>query len=370
MASDQVIDIEALCAPVSEDRPAGPYWRDDADIRDQLYSVLDSAKSDAQRNQRKIKEMYLFPEGSVERRNYAEPDWGKVVEAATDLLYKSKDLWAAAWLMEALARRDGFRGLRDGLALIYCLCQRFWDQIHPRPDSIDGVRFTLAQLDGNLLAELVPLMPITGDGMTTADYDQSTEMDGLPSDADRDTYRQRGVISIAEFEARVGNSGAEFLSELIEDAQAARDGFVDLFKFLDDRCGDDAPASTKAAERFQETLDLVVDLAEPFLPQADEDDTDNQSASSATGTGADGRNRDTQQKTGWDRDQAFSEISRQAALFEKYEPNSPVASVLRQAVYLGKLSWSDMMSVLADDPNTRSQILKLTGVREESSGKD
>jgi len=370
MASDRVIDIEALCAPTSEEQPVGPYWRDDAAVCGQLYAVLDSARSDARRNERRMKEMDLFPEDAIERRNYEKPNWTKVIDAATSLLGKSKDLWATAWLTEALAREYGFRGLRDGFNLTHCLCERYWEQIHPRPDDLDGIRFTLAQLDGDLWVELIPLMPITSDGLTTANYDQSTEMEGLKSEADREAYRAKGVIGTAEFEARVGNSGAEFLGELLQDAQAAKDEFTRLSAFLDERCGDDAPASTNVSESFQQSLDLISELVQPNLSQAEEVGTHNQAEAKTVSEGGLKSNSDVTQQTGWDRDRAFIEISRHAELFEKYEPNSPVASILRQAVYLGQLSWREMMSALADDPSARSQILKLTGVRDDAKTED
>jgi len=51
---------------------------------------------------------------------------------------KSKDLQVAAWLVEALVRRDGFAGLIEGLALIRGLIENFWDTLYPELE--DGMR--------------------------------------------------------------------------------------------------------------------------------------------------------------------------------------------------------------------------------------
>jgi len=44
-----------------------------------------------------------------------EPDWNAIVQHATALLGKTKDLRVAFHLTRALLNRDGFAALRDGL---------------------------------------------------------------------------------------------------------------------------------------------------------------------------------------------------------------------------------------------------------------
>jgi type VI secretion system protein ImpA len=224
----------------------------------------------------------------------------------------------------------------------------------------------LAQLDADIWVRLIPLMPITRDGLTTGDYDQATEMDGLASDAEKNAYRVKGVISSIDFEAKVRDSGSDFLRELVDDARDAQDQFARLTSFLDERCGDDAPASREVEEIFRHTLDLIRDLAEPYLPK-EPVSNGSQMATPTVGGAAGGAEKTGPTTSSWNRERAFEEISRQADLFEKYEPNSPVAPMLRQAVRLGNLSWRDMVSMLTDDPSVRAQILRQTGVRDDTA---
>ena len=109
MASDPYIDIDHLCAPISDGQPAGPYWRDDDECLD-LFPRVQTAHNDARYNHRKRAQAALFPEGSIERSTFEDPDWGEVVASGIKLLTKSKDLWVASWLIEALAYERGFAG--------------------------------------------------------------------------------------------------------------------------------------------------------------------------------------------------------------------------------------------------------------------
>src|SRR5689334_21302129 len=54
-------------------------------------------------------------------------DWNLVVKLSKEALAKrSKDLQIAAWLTEALVRRQGYAGLRDGLGLLDGMLDRYW----------------------------------------------------------------------------------------------------------------------------------------------------------------------------------------------------------------------------------------------------
>src|SRR6266571_1017279 len=114
MPSPLTLDIEALLAPIPGENPAGE-------------SLLNTESYDAIKKARQ--------EG--DDRDPLEPkiktaDWSAVIALATDALAtKSKDLQLAAWLVEALVKRQGFLGLRDGLRLLQQLQERFWAPLYP-----------------------------------------------------------------------------------------------------------------------------------------------------------------------------------------------------------------------------------------------
>src|ERR1051326_149285 len=59
------------------------------------------------------------------------PHYKLVVKLATEGLSRSKDLWIAAWLTDALIRQQGVAGLRIGLELVHKLIENFWDGLYP-----------------------------------------------------------------------------------------------------------------------------------------------------------------------------------------------------------------------------------------------
>src|SRR4051794_40098161 len=66
-------------------------------------------------------------------------DWPQVIKLSKDALAnKSKDLQVAAWLTEALLRREGFAGLWAGLDLIGGLLEQHWDHLYPEIDDGDA----------------------------------------------------------------------------------------------------------------------------------------------------------------------------------------------------------------------------------------
>src|SRR5919109_2365728 len=134
MPSPVTIDFQALLAPIPGENPAGESLRFHS--TDRTYDAIQEARrSDDDLDQgewvHKIK----------------TSDWPAVIEIATKALAsKSKDLQVAAWLVEALVKRHGFAGLRDGLRLLWELQERFWDSLYP---SID---------DGDLEPRAAPLL--------------------------------------------------------------------------------------------------------------------------------------------------------------------------------------------------------------------
>ncbi len=87
-----------------------------------------------------------------------------MIELGTALLLgESKDLQVAAWVAEALARRRGLAGLRDGLRLVRALQDTFWETYYPRIDDgdLDSRSGPFVFLN-NVLPTVVRTTPLTG----------------------------------------------------------------------------------------------------------------------------------------------------------------------------------------------------------------
>src|SRR5690554_951063 len=139
MASDPIIDIDALSQPIAGDTPAG------SDIREEvspssLYYQLRDARPAARPAERAPA---LDDDGGA-----LLPEWRLVLDLAPKVLRDTaKDLEVAAWYIEALVRAHGFVGLRDGFALAQQLVKQFWDGLYPLPDE-DGIETRVAPFAG------------------------------------------------------------------------------------------------------------------------------------------------------------------------------------------------------------------------------
>src|SRR4051794_39171591 len=122
MATPPTLDVELLLAPIAGDRPAG-------------RSLAYEPEYDALREARRADDATNPGEW---KREAKAADWGGVVALGVACLRdKTKDLQIAAWVTEALVRLHGFAGLRDGLALMEGIQERFWESYFPEIDDGD-----------------------------------------------------------------------------------------------------------------------------------------------------------------------------------------------------------------------------------------
>ena len=117
------IDIESLLSEVSPEAPCG----EDISYDASFLALEDMLRTKA-------------AGGVVEGVEEAveEPNWREIREKSLELLQRSKDLRVALYLVLALLRTEDLAGLRDGLALLRGLLERFWDQVYPHLDPDDN----------------------------------------------------------------------------------------------------------------------------------------------------------------------------------------------------------------------------------------
>src|SRR5262245_16334486 len=187
MATPETLDFERLLRPIADDKPSGVELKEDDALRG-VYQAVKDARETARTSEKKLYQAKWLED--AESTSLERPDWAKVFDLGTEAIAThSKDLWIAAWIIEALARLKGFAGLRDGFRLTREIVERFWDGIHPHPDE-DGYSTTVAQLtglngdesEGALLAP-IDRIPITAPGsfaaFSSADQKEAIELDKM-----------------------------------------------------------------------------------------------------------------------------------------------------------------------------------------------
>jgi type VI secretion system ImpA family protein len=124
MAESSLLDVESFLEPIRPDSPAGDYlrWEDDE------YAALEAAREEEE--DARSQDIY--------KRDRKKADWDRVIEVGAKLLRKkTKDLMVAAWIADALARKRGLAGIRDGFRLVAALQDAFWTTAHPESGDLE-----------------------------------------------------------------------------------------------------------------------------------------------------------------------------------------------------------------------------------------
>ena len=82
-----------------------------------------------------------------------EPNWKELLQRCLELSGRTKDLRVIVYLCLAGLQLEGIQGLRDGLAVLRGLLERYWDKLHPLLDPEDNLD-PLERL--NIISSLCP----------------------------------------------------------------------------------------------------------------------------------------------------------------------------------------------------------------------
>ncbi|MBN2490934.1 MAG: type VI secretion system protein TssA [Planctomycetes bacterium] len=378
MGSSEVLDFEALLAPIPGEYPTGIDLRQDpaptSPYRD-LKAAVARARTEARRK--------------IAGEPDAAPDWNVVVEAAKAMLSgASKDLVVATWLAEALLHEHGFGGLRDGFRLARELVERFWEGLHPMPDE-EGAAGRVSELAGlngadrdGLLVDCIHDVPLT-EGSSAGPFVcwQYRKAESLEAIADPDR-RQRlsaepDAVTSETIRQAEAETSAAFSRQLREDLQSCLDEFGQLDQLLEQTCGTGpdgepiAPPTSRIRGALKECLDIVEAYA-GGAREAEDRDGDKQGEAGKRAPVAEGMATGKTLPTVGagevrDREHAFQLLLGIAEFFRRTEPHSPISYVLRRAVEWGRMPLPKLFSELIDEEGMRSSVFKLVGIPPEES---
>ncbi len=368
MASSTVIDLEALLAPISDEMPTG------GDVRlnpspMSAYQQVKTARNAAREMERK----------NAAGADLGSPDeeWRKVFEFAAKILrQESKDLEVACWYAEALLRRQGFQGLRDGFKLLDGLIERYWDQLYPVPDE-DGLETKVAPFTGlngagqeGVLIPAIRTARITqGNSAGPFAYWQCQKALATQRIQDVDNREKEFSklgFSIGDIEKAINESSSEYMTNLRDDLTDAIALYRQIGQRLDAFCGTyDAPPTSLVISTLGDCLTVVKHLGQNKFPVVELAPTDPTAADDGATSAA-----PTPPSVGGvgplaSREQAFKQLLEIAEFFRKREPHSPISYVLEKAVKWGNMPLSELMRELIPDQRVLEEYSKLTGVKTE-----
>ena len=200
--------------------------------------------------------------------NAKAADSATVVSLCSAFLQKeTKDLQLAAWLTEALMRRQGFGGLLTGVAITRGLLESFWDTVYPLPEDDDlGLRAGPVEWIGSKLALPVRLTPLIG-RLSCADLDTARTVPDEAKAKQNDEQRKLREHAVAagkptpeEVETESDALTKVQVRAVIADLDATLLEVQQLEKITDERFGRDSPSLLPLRNALDEPRRVLASL--------------------------------------------------------------------------------------------------------------
>ena len=306
--------------------------------------------------------------------------------AGEALATKSKDLQVAAWLTEAMLRKEGFQGLKAGLELIKGLIDHFWDTLYPELDDGDAeMRAAPLEWLGTRMEPALRSVPLTSKGANWFRFKESRTI-GYEAAADTDTKVEarhaaiaEGKMSGEEWDGAVAATPKAFYAGMEETLDSILD-VLEILKIIgEEKFGDAAPSFGPMRTTVEEIRHTVHGLlqkkreVEPDEGAEEEPVSEEEEPASAEQAQAAGRPLGpappgkpkapggTLAAEPSDTDDAFQRVTAVAAYLRRNDPSSPLPYLLLRGLRWGELraAGTDVDANLLEAPPTGArQALK------------
>lgn len=366
MASENIVNLDLMLEAFTGENPAGENIRQDPSPTSP-YQSIKTARNAARAAER----------NSIHDGNMSEADdyWRSIIQMAPDILgSQAKDLEIACWYTEGLLRAHGFKGLRDGFAIINGLIEKFWDNLYPIPDE-DGMETRVACIAGlngegaeGVLIAPIRKAEITGGSsegpFTFWEYQQAFDLQKIQDDKARRAKRDKIGFDLESIEKAIGETNQTYFIDLRDDISEAIELYRNVGRMLDEHCGTyEAPPTRTIIEVLDDCLGAVNHLARHKFPIEEElsEEEPNTDAEEEDGTQTTDLHPVARGSV-MNREVAFKQLMEIAEFFRKTEPHSPVSYILEKAVKWGNMPLTMLIQELIPDSSSRNHYSELTGV--------
>jgi type VI secretion system protein ImpA len=347
------MDLDQLLAPIAADSPCGEDLEYDA-----AFGEMERAA--AGKAEQQIGEHVVEAE---------EPDWRDVKKKTLELLKRTKDLRVATYLTQALLRTEQFAGLRDGLALLSGLVERYWDSVHPQLDPDDDndptlrINTIMTLCDANSTLHQIRLTPLVASrsagifslrDVQIAAGEYPAPSDEKPPDPqtidaafqDVDLTELQGIHqTLSESVAHVAGMEA-LITDYVGVSNAP--SLDPLRKLL--------IACEQIVQRHLERRGVGLEAEATDGEQASGEQAD---GASGTGNGSGAGVAAGPRLTGeiHTREDVIRALDKICEYYERHEPSSPLPLLIRRAKRLASKSFLEIIRDLAPDALTQAQSI-------------
>jgi type VI secretion system protein ImpA len=232
------VSFSELLNPIKSEAPAGQSLRYEP-VYDQIAEAR--AEDDAS-----------LPVGQWSRQT-KKADYQTVASLSRDALIKrSKDLWLAVWLGEALIKLNGLNVVAPTLDLLLGLQEQFWETLYPEIEDGDlGMRVAPLQWAMERYATLVYELPVVAEAVNYRDYK------AVRTPASGVTVEQAAAEAL---DAGLKASSKAFYIATESQLAVVRESLDKLYLFCDETYRDDGPSFAKIRTAIDEVYNLVASL--------------------------------------------------------------------------------------------------------------
>ena len=359
------VDWERILAPISKDRPAGEFL-----IYKGAYDDIREAR----------REDNVNLDQGIWQAELKKPDWEKVEAICLNsLMFQSKDLQIAAWLLESWISLYGFEGVKFGLELMFRLSQDFWEEIFPFDDKDIETRVVpFDWIDEKLYAKLKLI------SIYENETDKKVEYNYI--DWELASRNENGLRMGASTDQEKDDSDFHTHASYLDDCKRPDHGFFHekqtfledslinlnvLEQFLDEKCGKNSPS----LRHFRDSLQSILRLVENIIKHRGEE----KSLTVLSQNKIKGLNMEDcpEEKIGSSsrqvvmgagpenissREDAYRVLQEVTQYLEAIEPHSPTPYLLRRAVAWGGVSFAQLLDELVRDPSDVRIIYEFLGL--------
>lgn len=348
--SPDVIDIEALLSPIAGENPAG----ESLQYTGAYDQIREARRSDDPLSQ------------GDWQREMKTADWDEVLRLSTDALAnRSKDLQICAWLAEALVKKSGFPGLRDGLRLTRGIQERFWDTLFPEIEDGDlEARANAIALLDRQTAMAIQEVPITrSPGYSFLQWETIKGLGSAPAGPDGNPVpgSEEGQITLEDFgKARAAGRRA-FYEDLFLLVNECWTAFEELDRVVDEKFARQTPGLGELKKSLDKIRDWVDKTTKEKRLEEPEGGGEGAEAGAEGGVSApSGAVRGRQD--------ALRRLAEVADYFRRTEPHSPVSYLVQRAIAWGQMPLDAWLGDVIKDGALLESLRETLGLKQTATG--